>query len=83
MGYGPVAPFVLALAPLVVCGILVIQTWEENYGNRKTNFSGSCMEGLRIIFNDTNVLLLGTIQVWYGLHRLESIKHVKKNQFSV
>ena len=34
LGFGPVAPFVVALGPLVVCGILVIRTWEENYGNR-------------------------------------------------
>jgi hypothetical protein len=29
-----VAPFVVALAPLALCGILVTRTWEENYGNR-------------------------------------------------
>jgi len=62
LGYGPVAPFVVALAPLVLCGVLVIRSWEENYGNRKSNFSSSCMEGLRIIFTDTNILLLGIIQ---------------------
>ena len=27
-----------------------MRTWEENYGNRKSDFSGSCIEGLRIIF---------------------------------
>jgi len=62
LGFGPVAPFVVALLPLVVCGILVVKTWEENYGNRKSNFGGSCMEGLRIIFSDQQVLLLGTVQ---------------------
>jgi len=62
LGFGPVAPFVVALLPLVVCGILVTRTWEENYGSRKSNFSGSCMEGLRVIFRDEQVLLLGTIQ---------------------
>ena len=30
--------------------ILKVRTWEENYGNRKSDFTGSCMEGLRIIF---------------------------------
>jgi hypothetical protein len=30
---------------------------------RKSNFQASCMEGLRIIFGDENILLLGTIQV--------------------
>jgi hypothetical protein len=34
LGFGPVAPFVVALAPLALCGILVTRTWEENYGNR-------------------------------------------------
>jgi len=62
LGFGPVAPFVVALAPLVVCGIVVVNTWEENYGDRKSNFGGSCMEGLRIIFNDEQVLLLGSVQ---------------------
>jgi len=62
LGFGPVAPFVVALLPLVVCGVLVVRTWEENYGNRKSNFSGSCMEGLRIIFHDEKVLLLGVVQ---------------------
>merc|ERR1719356_1375588 len=62
MGFGPVAPFVVALAPLIVCGLLVVNTWQENYGDRKNNFSGSCMEGLRIIFSDSQVLLLGSCQ---------------------
>jgi len=62
LGYGPVAPFVVALVPLGLCGLLVTKTWDENYGNRKGNFTASCKEGLRIIFGDVNVLLLGTIQ---------------------
>jgi len=62
MGFGPVAPFVVALLPLVVCGVMVTRTWEENYGDRKSNFGGSCMEGLRIIFSDSQVLLLGSCQ---------------------
>jgi len=62
LGFGPVAPFVVALLPLVFCGILVVKTWEENYGDRKANFGGSCWEGLRIIFGDRQVLLLGTVQ---------------------
>lgn len=62
LGFGPVAPFVVALLPLVVCGLVVTKTWEENYGNRKTDFSKSCLEGLRIIFRDQQVLLLGCVQ---------------------
>ena len=62
LGFGPVAPFVVALLPLVVCGVMVINTWEENYGNRKSNFGGSCLEGLRMIFRDEQILLLGAVQ---------------------
>jgi len=62
LGFGPVAPFVVALGPLVLCGILVVYNWEENYGNRKENFSSSCMEGFRIIFSEENIFLLGSIQ---------------------
>jgi len=62
LGYGPVAPFVVALIPLGVCGIMVVNTWDENYGNRKSNFSTSCMEGLRIIFKDENIFMLGIMQ---------------------
>merc|ERR1712015_157766 len=39
-----------------------VKSWEENYGNRKSDFSGSCMEGLRIIFKDEKVFLLGGVQ---------------------
>jgi MFS family permease len=62
LGYGPVAPFVLALVPLIACGILVVSTWEENYGDRKSNFGKSCMDGLRIIFSNQSILLLGSLQ---------------------
>lgn len=62
LGYGPVAPFVVALIPLAVCGIMVINTWDENYGDRKSNFSSSCMEGIRIIFKDENIFMLGVMQ---------------------
>ena len=62
LAYGPVAPFVVALLPLIACGLLVVNTWQENFGDRKNDFSGSCLEGLRIIFRDPAVLLLGSTQ---------------------
>lgn len=34
MGFGPVAPFVCACFPLVLCGIIVLKIWPENYGSR-------------------------------------------------
>merc|ERR1719483_355963 len=62
LGFGPVAPFLAAVVPLIACGFLVVTTWEENYGNRKSNIAGSCWEGLRIIFADSKILLLGMVQ---------------------
>ena len=40
----------------VICGTMVVKTWDENFGDRKNNFSGSCLEGLRIIFRDSQVM---------------------------
>ena len=40
----------------VICGLMVVKTWDENFGDRKNNFSGSCLEGLRIIFSDSQVM---------------------------
>ena len=46
-----------------------VLVWRRRYcWCRKSNFQASCMEGLRIIFGDENILLLGTIQVsWPSL----------------
>ena len=55
LGYGPVAPFVLAIAPLIICGLLVTQFWPENYGNQKVKCLVSCGEGLRHIISDKQV----------------------------
>jgi len=55
LGYGPVAPFALATVPLIACGIIVTQTWPENYGNRKLQFRASCGQGLREIVYDKKV----------------------------
>jgi len=62
LGFGPVAPFVVALVPLVLCGVIILSGWNENYGSRHNDFSSSCMEGARIIFNSQSIFLLGTIQ---------------------
>jgi MFS family permease len=38
--YGFVAPFMLALAILVLCGLAVFFTWGENFGDSKIDVSG-------------------------------------------
>ena len=43
------APFVVAIAPLALCGVLIVQNWSENYGNRQSKLVQSCMDGLKVI----------------------------------
>ena len=62
LGYGPVAPFVVACVPLTLCLGLVLKTWPENYGNRKTRLMASCADGLRLIVSDRRIFLLGGVQ---------------------
>ena len=62
LGYGPIAPFALAIVPLCLCGLIVTQTWPENFGNRKLRFGASCGQGLREILSDQKVLFLGLLQ---------------------
>ncbi len=62
LGFGPVAPFVVACFPLLLCGVLVLRCWPENYGNCKHQLVASCMDGLRTILADADILLLGGIQ---------------------
>ncbi len=62
LGFGPVAPFVVACFPLTLCGVIVINVWDENYGNRKPKFMSNCLDGLKVIFSDQSVLLLGGVQ---------------------
>mgnify|MGYP001267277139 CR=1 FL=1 len=42
---------------------MVVKTWDENFGDRKSNFGGSCLEGLRIIFSDSQVILQDNIAI--------------------
>ncbi|XP_071453424.1 molybdate-anion transporter-like isoform X2 [Hetaerina americana] len=73
--WGPVSPFMLALAPLAISGVMIALTWSENVGHshqlgsEATSMSkvfGSltkfCMEGLRCIWSREVILLLGLIQ---------------------
>lgn len=62
LGFGPIAPFVVAMMPLVLCGLIITKSWPENYGNRKMQLAASCAEGLRQIVRDKRIFLLGCIQ---------------------
>ncbi|KAG0378844.1 Molybdate-anion transporter [Mortierella sp. AD032] len=60
------APFVVSALTLVFAGLLISSSWEENYGESKTNASGSVLrtmlEGLVVLKSDVNILSLGLAQ---------------------
>ena len=63
MNYGPVAPFVIAIFPLMAAFFILLKTWPENYGNRKNlKIFSSCDEGLRQILRNRKIFLVGCIQ---------------------
>jgi len=63
MNYGPVAPFVIAIFPLITAFFILLKTWPENYGNRKNlKIFSSCDEGLRQILRNRKIFLVGCIQ---------------------
>ena len=63
MNYGPVAPFVMAIVPLMTAFVIMLKTWPENYGSRRNlKLLSSCDEGLRQILRDRKIFLLGCIQ---------------------
>ncbi|KAF9408501.1 Molybdate-anion transporter [Podila epigama] len=60
------APFVVSAVTLIFAGLMVSSSWEENFGESKTNASGSVLksmlEGLVVLKNDNNILSLGLAQ---------------------
>ncbi|XP_042205008.1 molybdate-anion transporter-like isoform X2 [Homarus americanus] len=62
LGYGPVAPFMLAIPFLIVAGFVILKTWRENYGNQTLDLRRSCMDGLRSILFKETILYLGVVQ---------------------
>ncbi len=68
LGFGPVAPFVVACFPLLLCGLIILRIWPENYGGHRSQQGGgprlgaSCADGLRTILSERKIFLLGGIQ---------------------
>jgi len=71
LGFGPVAPFMIAIPFLVLSAVYIALTWTENYGSRCVSLQGSFLEGLRVIFNDPIIFLLGVVQSMF-----ESIMYI-------
>ncbi|XP_042867551.1 molybdate-anion transporter-like isoform X1 [Penaeus japonicus] len=65
LSFGPVAPFMLAIPFLIMAGLIISQTWRENYGNQAIDLKKSCMEGLRSILFKDSILFLGVVQALF------------------
>ncbi|KAI7828916.1 hypothetical protein BC939DRAFT_442274 [Gamsiella multidivaricata] len=60
------APFVVSAGTLLLAALLISSSWEENFGESKTNTTGSVfksmLEGLVVLKSDINILSLGLAQ---------------------
>lgn len=62
--YGYVAPFCVAILPLVLCAAIVSSTWTENYGEHGANSTllSSLSKGFELIRKDSKIAALGLSQ---------------------
>lgn len=71
LSFGPVAPFITAIPFLIVSAVLIAMNWTENHGSEKLSLGRSFLEGLRTIYTDRTILLLGLVQSMF-----ESIMYI-------
>ena len=62
LAFGPVGPFLLAVGCLALSFLVILLTWDENYGDQSTDLVQSYKEGLSLILGDRRILLLGVVQ---------------------
>lgn len=60
--FGYVAPFVVAILPLSLVGLIVFFTWSENYGNQQQNMLASLTKGFDLVRSDSRIAALGLAQ---------------------
>ena len=58
----PLAPFLASLPVILLCAVIIMVRWEENYGDTGDSVSGSLLETLNIVISNKTVLRLGIIQ---------------------
>ena len=63
-GFGPVAPFVFAIPFLVLAGLIIKCSWNENYG-KKGKIVKPCCESLRLIVTDRKIFITGAVQALF------------------
>ena len=64
-GFGPVAPFLVAIPFLMAAGVLIHLTWDENYGARSHKIFHPCFESLRHIITSPRVKLIGAVTSFF------------------
>jgi MFS family permease len=60
--FGFVAPFLVALVPLTLVGLIVVSSWSENYGNQKMTLMSSMAKSFDLIRSDWRIASLGLAQ---------------------
>jgi MFS transporter, MFS domain-containing protein family, molybdate-anion transporter len=60
--FGYVAPFDLSFIVLILMSLMIIKTWNENYGDNKADFDHSFKIAFESIKNDKKIFLLGITQ---------------------
>ena len=63
-GFGPVAPFVLAIPFLMLAGVMISCIWNENYGKTRQILK-PCCQSLRLIISDRRVFITGAVQALF------------------
>lgn len=69
-GWGPLAPFMIAIPILLLASTIILFSWEENRGLNSASsftFKHNAWESLRVIFSskDKTLLHLGIVQMLY------------------
>ena len=60
--YGYVAPFMVALVPLLLTALIVFFSWDENFGNQDQNTMSSFTKAFDLLRNDPKICTLAFAQ---------------------
>jgi MFS transporter, MFS domain-containing protein family, molybdate-anion transporter len=76
LGFGPVAPFMMAVPFLVGAGIGAMLWWPENRGSAAPELALSSIRGLKYILTDLTTLQLGLVQALFEVRGLKLCKQI-------